>query len=312
MITTADKLSIVTWAFNLFSVLILLLISLSWYRKKRLSLFGKVAILLVLAGMASFADAYWIEPNWLKTEHVVIHDPELAEVLEGVKVVQISDIHLQGGLGNLERNLIAEINALKPDLLFITGDFFSDKQKMELATEVLALSELIRSFKTTTGIFGVPGNYDGPLKNPAIMKKIKAAGIDVLINENRAVALPNHKTLYLAGFGYFRRKNEKLKTFSGIPSDVPVVLLAHDPDNFDEAIEAGVNLLLVGHTHGGQIGIPFLVEKSKKANKSPFMRGLFVRGRTKMYVNRGIATTHVPIRFFNRPEITVIKVIGDK
>ena len=312
MITTADKLSIVTWAFNLFSVLILLLISLSWYRKKRLSLFGKVAILLVLAGMASFADAYWIEPNWLKTEHVVIHDPELAEVLEGVKVVQISDIHLQGGLGNLERNLIAEINALKPDLLFITGDFFSDKQKRELAVEVSALSELIRSFKTTAGIFGVPGNYDGPLNNPAIMKKFKAAGIDILINENRAVALPNHKTLYLAGFGYFRRKNEKLETFSGIPSDVPVVLLAHDPDNFDEAIEAGVNLLLVGHTHGGQIGIPFLVEKSKKANKSPFMRGLFVRGRTKMYVNRGIATTHVPIRFFNRPEITVIEVTSDK
>jgi len=312
MITTADKLSIVTWAFNLFSVLILLLIALSWYRKKRLSLFGKVTLLLVLAGMVSFADAYWIEPNWLKTEHVVIHDPELAEVLEGVKVVQISDIHLQGGLGNLERNLIAEINALKPDLLFITGDFFSDKQKMELATEVSALSELIRSFKTTKGIFGVPGNYDSPLKNPAIMKKIKAAGIDILINENRAVALPNHKTLYLAGFGYCRRKNEKLKTFSGIPPDVPVVLLAHDPDNFDEAIEAGVNLLLVGHTHGGQIGIPFLVEKSKKANKSPFMRGLFVRGRTKMYVNRGIATTHVPIRFFNRPEITVIEVTSDK
>ncbi|MEQ8254109.1 MAG: hypothetical protein ABRQ28_05960, partial [Smithellaceae bacterium] len=100
MITTADKLSILTWAFNLFSVLILLLIALSWYRKKRLSLFGKVTLLLVLAGMASFADAYWIEPNWLKTEHIVIHDPELAEVLEGVKVVQISDIHLQGGLGN--------------------------------------------------------------------------------------------------------------------------------------------------------------------------------------------------------------------
>lgn len=101
-----------------------------------------------------------------------------------------------------------------------------------------------------------------------------------------------------------------LKAFSGIPPEVPVILLAHDPDNFDEAIEAGVNLLLVGHTHGGQIGIPLLVEKSKSANKSPFMRGLFEKGKTKMYVNRGIATTHVPIRFFNRPEITVIEVTG--
>jgi lipoprotein signal peptidase len=74
VITTADKLNTVTWAFSLFSVLIVLLIALSWYRKKRLSLFNKAAILIVLAGMASFADAYWIEPNWLKTEQVVIHD----------------------------------------------------------------------------------------------------------------------------------------------------------------------------------------------------------------------------------------------
>ena len=124
-----DKLNMMTGAFSLFSVLILLLIALSWYRKKRLSLFNKAVVLIVLAGLASLADAYWIEPNWLKTEQVVIHDPELAQVLEGIKVVQISDIHLQGGIGNRERDLIAQVNALKPDLLFITGDFFSDKQK---------------------------------------------------------------------------------------------------------------------------------------------------------------------------------------
>ena len=123
--------SVVTWAFSLFSVLILLLIALSWCRKKRLSLFNKAAILIILAGMASFADAYWIEPNWLKTEQVVIHDPELAQVLEGIKVVQISDIHLQGGIGDRERDLIAQVNALKPDLLFITGNFFSDMQQWE-------------------------------------------------------------------------------------------------------------------------------------------------------------------------------------
>jgi hypothetical protein len=61
--TTADKLNMVVWAFSFFSVLILLLIALSWYRKKRLSLFNKAAILIVLAGVASVVDAYWIEPN---------------------------------------------------------------------------------------------------------------------------------------------------------------------------------------------------------------------------------------------------------
>jgi len=124
------------------------------------------------------------------------------------------------------------------------------------------------------------------------------------------VALPNHKTLYLAGFNGSHNKRANLKAFSGTPPGVPVVLLAHDPDNFSEAIGLGVNLFLAGHTHGGQISIPFLIEKSKSAKKSSFMRGLFVAARTKMYVNRGIGTTHIPIRFFCRPEITVIKVSG--
>jgi uncharacterized protein len=308
VITTADKLDIVVWTFSLFSALILLLIALSWYRKKRLTLLNKAAILFVVLGMVSFADAYWIEPNWLKTERVVIHDLELAQVLEGIKVVQISDIHLQGGIGDLERDLIAQVNALRPDLLFITGDFFSGKKKQELTAEVAALSELIRSFKTTTGIFGVPGNYDGPLNNPVIMSEFKDAGIDIISNENRMVTLPNHKTLYLAGFSDSRNKRAMRKAFSGIPPSVPVILLAHDPDNFGEAVRAGVNLVLAGHTHGGQIGISFLVENSRSANKSYFMRGLFDADKTKMYVNRGIATTHIPIRFFNRPEITLLEI----
>lgn len=202
---------------QLFSVFLLLLVALTWYRKKRLSLFNKAAILIVLVGIASFVDAYWIEPNWLQTEHVVTHDPALAEVLDGVTVVQISDIHLQCGIGVRERDLITRVNALKPGLLFITGDFFSDKQNWELATEVKAISEFIRSFKTTTGIFGVPGNYDGPLSDPAIRKEFKAAGIDILINDNRAVALPNRKTLYLAGFDGSKNKLANLKAFNSIP-----------------------------------------------------------------------------------------------
>jgi len=259
-------------------------------------------------GMAVFADAYWIEPNWLQTEKVVIHDAELAQVLQGIKIVQISDIHVQGGIGYRERDLTAQVNALKPDLLFITGDFFSDKQKEELDIEGAALTELIRSFKTTAGIFGVTGNYDHPLSNPSISKDFKVAGIDILINENRAVALPNGKILHLAGFHDSWNKRAKLNTFRDIPPGAPVVLLAHDPDNFAEAMGAAVNLFLVGHTHGGQIGIPLLIENSKSAKKSSFMSGLFNKGKTKMYVNRGIGTTHIPIRFFNRPEITIFEV----
>jgi predicted MPP superfamily phosphohydrolase len=308
MITTLDKLNMVVWGFSLFSVLIFLFIALSWYRRKRLSLFSKAAILIVLVGMAALVDAYWIETNWIETQEVVIHDPALAAVLEGTRIVQISDIHLKGGIGYREKELVKKVNALRPDLLFITGDFFSDQQKKELPAEVTALTELIRSFKATAGIFGVAGNYDRPLYNPANIKEFRSAGIDILFNQNRKVALPNNKILYLAGFDDSQNKRANLFAFRGIPPGAPVILLAHEPDNFGEAVGQGVNLLLAGHTHGGQIAIPFLIKKSKAANKSSFMSGLFDRGKTKMYVNRGIGTTHTPIRFFCRPEITVITV----
>ncbi|NPU84688.1 MAG: metallophosphoesterase [Syntrophaceae bacterium] len=308
MFTTVEKFNLITWAFLLLSSAILIFTCFQWFRKKRIPLFNKLAIIVVFIGTVAIADAYWIEPNWLQTEQVVIHDPELAQVLEGVRVVQISDIHLQGGIGYRERDLIAKVNALKPDLLFITGDFFSDKQKSEMAIEVSALTELIRSFRTTTGIFGVTGNYDYPLNNPAIMSEFRAAGIDILINENRALSLPNNKILYIAGFHYAWNRRPKSKTFSGIPLGAPIVLLAHEPDHFGETIGAQVNLLLVGHTHGGQIRIPFLTERSKSAQKSAFMSGLYDKGKTKMYVNRGIGTTRVPVRFFCRPEITVLTV----
>ena len=105
-------------------------------------------------------------------------------------------------MGYRERDLIAQVNALKPDLLFITGDFFSDKQKWDVTDDVTALTELIRSFKVTAGIFGVQGNYDHPLSNPVISKAFKVAGIEILVNENRAVALPNRKILCQVAIKY--------------------------------------------------------------------------------------------------------------
>lgn len=308
MFTTVEKFNLITWSFLLFSSAVFIITCFQWFRKKRIPLFNKLAIIVVLMGMVAVADAYFIEPNWLQTEQVVIHDPELAQVLRGIKVVQISDIHLKGGIGNREKSLIAEVNALKPDLLFITGDFFSDQFKSELTEEVTALAELIHNFKATTGIFGVVGNYDGPLGKPAVMKIFRDAGIDMLLNENRTVVLPNQKILYLAGFYDTWNKRARMKTFNGIPQGVPFVVLSHDPDNLREAMGVGANLVLAGHTHGGQIRIPFLTERSKSANKSAFISGLYDTGKTKLYVNRGIGTTRVPVRFFCRPEITVFNI----
>ncbi len=305
--TTADKISFLRYFFILFAGACTF-VSVSFYlRHKRLAGLLKASIALALAGLLAMADMYLIEPNWIAVERVKIADPALADVLRGVKIVQISDIHLQGGIGYRERSLVEKVNTLQPDILFITGDFFGENAS---PNDGHALSSLIGSFRAGYGIYGIEGNYDRYLHSHAVLRELEAAGMHVLFNETRTIALPNGKSLCIAGLDDSRNYSLKAKLLEDLPRGIPVLLLAHNPDIFGEAARAGVNLVLAGHTHGGQVGIPFLIHMSRHASKSSFMRGLFNAGKTKMYVNRGTGTTRTPVRFLCRPEITVFEFSG--
>ncbi len=265
-------------------------------------------MVLTALGLLVLLDMYLIEPNWIKTERVVISDPELAQIMEGTKVVQISDVHLKK-IGFREKELIEKVNDLKPDILFITGDFFSSVKDKDADDQYRAIFDLVKSFKVSIGIYGVLGNYDDYLiRYPERLKELRSAGIDILHDENRKVLLSNDKMFWLAGSSYdsYHDNTSSFKNaLESIPPKAPVILLNHYPDVFEKAVNAEINLVLVGHTHGGQIGVPFLIHISHYANKSRFMSGLFSSGKTQMYVNRGIGTTVFPVRFLCRPEITV-------
>lgn len=317
MLTLENKFNLVRWTFILISIYYIVRVAISYIRTKGLPLILKLASIPVFFGMASFADMYWIEPYWIRIERVVIKDLELATVLAGIKMIQISDIHIGNGIGYRERQLIEKVNELKPDILFITGDFFSIATGPDAAVQLKAISGLISSLKASVGIFGVLGNYDGYLSsNPERLQAMKRAGIDILVNESRRILLPNGQVLWLAGLHETSSAQNQgdmsyvYRTLEIIPDNSPVILLNHYPDIFGKASTAGVNLVLAGHTHGGQIGLPFLIHMSNSANKSPFMRGLFYSGKTTMYVNRGIGTTNIPVRYLCSPEITVFEFVG--
>jgi len=229
-------------------------------------------------------------------------------------VVQISDIHLKE-IGFRERELVKKVNELKPDILCITGDFFSNPKDPEAINQFREIFDLIRSFKASVGIYGILGNYDTYLEgHPERLKELSEAGICILYNESRKIIMPNQEAFWLAGTFYDPpdryAEAQFEKTLENVPPHAPTILLNHYPNVFGKAFNAGINLVLAGHTHGGQIGLPFLIHMSNSANKSPYMRGLFDSGKTKMYVNRGIGTTNIPVRFLCRPEITVFEFTG--
>lgn len=277
------------------------------------ALFSKrITAISSLFFLSSLAIAYGLfhililEPNWIQVRRVTIHDAELAQVVEGTKIIHISDIHLTQGLGFREKDLIRRVNKLKPDIIFISGDF------IDYTHQVPAAIELLRSLKANVGIWGVPGNTDHiVMSGPELKNALAPGGIDILVNESRTIILPNNRVLQLLGvddpkYGY----DQFAKTLRGVPYTAPVIMLAHSPEIFPEAVRERVNLVLAGDTHGGQVAIDFLIQMSEYANRTQYMRGIFRDKLTTMYVNRGIGMKTLPVRLFCRPEITVYRVIA--
>jgi len=266
----------------------------------------KAIVIIASAKLGALFYATTIEPNWIAVERVEIKDPALAELLGGLKIVQISDLHIRPSLRFRERQLIDKIHALQPDILLITGDILENLGELEAARE------LLQCFKAKIGIFGVPGNTDHYRFNmDFLVKEFAQSGLIMLRNENKPVKLSNGKVLWLAGADDPATDRDDLaKTLQGIPAGVPIILMAHAPFIYSKTVLANINLVLVGHTHGGQVGIPFLVRLSPYANRSIHMRGLVHDGKTTMYVNRGIGTKTLPIRFLCRPEIAVFEFTG--
>lgn len=297
------KFDLVRNAFFVFSAFGLAAVVIDLWSRRRLSIVSWLLIISVSTGMLTLFDMYFIEPNWLAVERITVNDEGLAGRMQGLSVVQISDLHLRGKAGFLQKRLVAKVNALQPDLLLITGDFQDDIDRLRETIE------LLRSFQAKVGVFGVMGNTDHHFfRTQGLIKELLDSGTTILLNENRRVSLPNGRHLWLAGVDDPVTHRARLEqSLAGIPTGEPVLLLAHSPDIYVQAVLAKVNLVLVGHTHGGQVGIPYLIRRSEYANRSPFIAGIFHDGSTTLYVNRGIGTKTLPIRFLCRPEITTFQ-----
>lgn len=294
------KFDLVRYVFFGFSTLSLIAVVIDYRFRRRLTLLSWLVGFVVLSGFLVLVDMYFIEPNWPVVNQVEIQDKQIAPRMQGLTVVHISDIHMRHKPGFFEKHLVAKINALKPDLLLITGDFLDDLGSLRETIN------LLKSLKVKAGIYGVLGNSDHHhFRTKGLIKELQESGITILLNENRRISLPNGQYIWLAGVDDPVGGRAKLEqSLTGIPAGEPTVLLAHSPDIYIQAVLAKVNMLFVGHTHGGQVGIPYLIRRSDYANRSPYMAGLFHDGSTTMYVNRGIGTKTLPIRLFCRPEIT--------
>jgi uncharacterized protein len=263
-------------------------------------------------GIALYAGA--LERHWLEVVHKTISINGLPETFNGMTVAQLSDIHLNEFTEPfLVHEAIDQINRARPDLVLITGDYVS----AQVLPRNLTIESAWDCGKLLSGIecpqrYAIFGNHDIFAGEEHVGEALRSNGIPVLKNSCLPIERDGRR-IWLTGLDdpvYGQPDPDQ-----AIPSSIrniagePVILMCHAPDYVDDlrSHPAGqaISLVLSGHTHGGQVRLPFIGALHLPPGGQRYVQGLFQVGNMQLYVNRGIGSVGVPFRLDCRPEITL-------
>lgn len=249
-----------------------------------------------------------IEPRWVDLTELSLPVPGLPPALDGARFVQLSDIHL-GRYFSSERlaHAISLVRGLDPRWVVLTGDYVG-----HTAESAAGLIDPLRLLEVP--IYAIYGNHDYWTHRPTVERHLNDAGATVLLNQATAV----EDGLWIAGVDDIWSGRPDLKaTLRDVPAGATTVLLAHEPDFFDQVVaqEAPITLQLSGHSHGGQVRIPRAgPDEAGYYSWAPVLPnygrrypiGLRTNGERRVYTNRGLGVWPIPFRFNCRPEITAV------
>lgn len=259
---------------------------------------------------------FWGNATPTVTEHLISSD-EIPQSFSGFRIAQISDLHNKD-FGNNNRKLLSLLESTQPDIIVLTGDFVdSYHPNMEISLDFAKRAVAIAP------TYYVNGNHEARLTDYGIIKdRLTDAGVVVL--ENKITSIERSGSfITLAGINdpIFRTPNSKgsstpRKALASLElkQDNYTILLSHRPEIFDLYVQAGVDLALTGHTHGGQFRVPFVggILVPGQGFFPKYDAGLFTEGSTTMIISRGLGDSVVPIRINNRPEIVVVELHSEQ
>jgi uncharacterized protein len=267
---------------------------------------------LAAGGLALYAGE--VERHWIDLEHVDIRLTNLPEAFRGYRIVHMADFHYgEYSEPTYIRSIVRTVNQLRPDLIVLTGDFISAGPMIRRISVDFAYhcADLLGKLAGAPK-FAVMGNHDCMVNAAAVTVALQSRGIRVLHNESVPIEKDGAR-MWLAGVADILIGDEAdlgaaiPKTRR--PAEEPLILMAHEPDYADKVIGSGVDLMLSGHTHGGQVRIPFMPLFDLPPMGKKYVDGHFSFNDLQLYVTRGIGTVGVPFRFRCPPEITVLTLI---
>ncbi|HOM03570.1 MAG TPA: metallophosphoesterase [Acetivibrio sp.] len=270
----------------------------------------KRKVLLSILSSCILIMAYmFVEPYWIKVTYIKVKDSDIPDSFDGKRIVFASDIH-HGPYFSRERvrNMVEKVNSLNPDIIFVGGDYVEKSREY-----IKPCFEELSHLEAPLGRFGVLGNHDYYRNGELVRQSMKEAGITLLDNAAQWITYGSGR-IKVCGVGYFNRYLYPIESYlEDVGEDDFVILLSHDPDYAETIRNYKIDIVLSGHTHGGQVTLfglwaPYI----PSIYGQKYRTGVADTKYTRVYVSNGVGTSGIPIRFFARPEIVVLELVKEK
>jgi len=270
---------------------------------------GRAVAAASAAGGALAAYAFLLEPRWLEVTRPTVHVRDLPPALEGLRIALLTDLHAGDGTStSLIRRACRMAMAERPDLIAITGDLAADD-----ADGFRDVLDSLACLQAPLGVYAVPGNHDHIIGIQTWHRQIAEHPVIEDLTNRAVIREVGGARLCVAGVDDLSEGRPHLGALPDPAARDLTLLLAHDPDQAERARRTydRIDLVLSGHTHGGQVRLPWIgALRNPSDYEELYEHGLRRRPWTQVYISRGVGTVHLTVRFLCRPEVTVIRLTG--
>jgi len=266
---------------------------------------GAAALASYVAALLISGYGVMVRRRWVRVRTLDVPIAGLDAAFDGYRIAHLSDLHLGPYCPRARASRWSErVNALDVDLVALTGDYVTSGDAFHED-----IAAVLSSMRARDGVFAVLGNHDYFGDIEALVTRLRAGGVEVLRNQHRAL-VRGASAVTIAGVDdTWSRRADVARTVAGRAEGAPLIVLAHDPQLFPELARRGAALVLSGHTHWGQIALPFLPTRWNFSRLTyRYHAGTYREGGAVLYISPGLGTTGPPVRLGAPPEITVLRL----
>lgn len=263
-----------------------------------------ISTFLILVGL--FLWARYISTSGLIVKEYPYYSNKLPKEFHGKKIVHFTDLHFSKSINEKELSkLIKTINDLKPDICVFTGDLIDKYYKISSKEKEMLISNL-KKIKTNLGKYAVKGNHD--YENIFFEEIMTKSEFTIFKNNHKLIYYKSQVPILIAGTPSMLKDDVLLDDTFKDQNDYFTIYLAHEPDILNDARGYNIDLMMSGHSHGGQVRLPFAGALFTPLGSKTYYEEYYHKDETSLYISSGIGTSLLRIRFLNKPSINLYRI----